>query len=361
MSDSETVTNAKSFSVKQGYFVAAESCKGVTMKAFQLRLVLVFLVTLLVIVSCAEVKNPPRHNSLEQLPVIDVHVHIFHGALDPNEDPDIQWGMDDWFGGPKAPASLQAYFEETYGLFRKYNVKAVVSSRPELVEKWRSQDKDNRIIPGLLMLSPTSWGMTPARFETMVRSGEIKVFGELAPYYTGGTICDPGWKPYLEVCEKYDVPVAVHTGGGLPGRKNTWREESRLRFGDPYLIEDVLVEYPNLRINMCHSGAEHDERALALMSLYPQVYCDLAAMVNFGPQSQRLCRAFLIKAKNDGLLDRVMFGSDVFLWPHHLEIGLEYIHSLEVLTEKEKRDILYNNAARGLRLEQPRREHSGTT
>lgn len=310
------------------------------------------IVPLLVVVSCAEVKNQPKHNSLDNLPVIDVHAHIFHGAMDPNEDPDAYWDMDDWFGGPKSPANLQAYFDDTYGLFRKYNVKAVVSSTPELVEKWRAQDEDNRIIPALVMFSPTSWEMTPERFETLVKSGKIKVFGEIAPYYTGGTICDAGWKPYFRVCEKYDVPVAVHTGGGLPGKKNTWREKARLRFGDPYLIEDALVEYPNLRINMCHSGSEYHEQALALMSLYPQVYCDLGALVDFGPQSQRLCRTFLTKAKNDGLLDRVMFGSDVFLWPHHLEVGLKYLDSLEFLAEKEKRDILYNNAARFLRLKQ---------
>ena len=45
-----------------------------------------------------------------------------------------------------------------------------------------------------------------------------------------------------------------------------------------------------------------------------------------------------------------MFGSDQMTWPGMIERGLEAIESAPFLTEDQKRDILYNNAARFLRL-----------
>lgn len=302
--------------------------------------VMTLIVSLMLIIPVAKSGEIPKRQ--DKAPIIDMHVHV-HWS-----EEDWPWGSE--FAGLKSSANAEAYFEEAYGLFRKYNIKAVVSSSLELVEKWKSQDEDNRIIPALLMLTPSQWDMNPERFESLVKSGRIKIFGELGPIYSGGTLSDSEWQPYLKICEQYDIPVAVHTGSGVPAVKNTFTERARQRLGDPYLIEDVIVEYPKLRIYLCHSGQEFHEHALMLMDFYPQVYSDLAALLDFSANMQRLCREFLVKAQQDGVLDRVMFGSDIFMTPKHLEIALEYLDSLEFLTKKEKRDILYNNAARFLRL-----------
>ncbi len=47
---------------------------------------------------------------------------------------------------------------------------------------------------------------------------------------------------------------------------------------------------------------------------------------------------------------RVMYGSDQMIWPELLELTIETIESAEFLTPAQKRDILYNNAARFLQL-----------
>ena len=44
-----------------------------------------------------------------------------------------------------------------------------------------------------------------------------------------------------------------------------------------------------------------------------------------------------------------MFGSDQMTWPGLIEYGIEAIESAPFLTTAQKRDILYNNAARFLR------------
>jgi predicted TIM-barrel fold metal-dependent hydrolase len=45
-----------------------------------------------------------------------------------------------------------------------------------------------------------------------------------------------------------------------------------------------------------------------------------------------------------------MFGSDQMMWPETIGIAIETIETAEFLTNEEKRDIFYNNAARFLRL-----------
>lgn len=47
-----------------------------------------------------------------------------------------------------------------------------------------------------------------------------------------------------------------------------------------------------------------------------------------------------------------MFGSDQMVWPQAIEVAIDSITTAPFLTEEQKRDILYNNAARFLRLSQ---------
>ena len=46
-----------------------------------------------------------------------------------------------------------------------------------------------------------------------------------------------------------------------------------------------------------------------------------------------------------------MFGTDQLVWPKLMETSIEVIDRASFLTPQQKRDILYNNAARFLRLE----------
>ena len=254
-------------------------------------------------------------------------------------------------GGRAASPTPEVNFSKTYEQFRKCNiVKAVVCGRPKWVETWKSKDEDDRIIRGLLMMKPDDWNMDPLHFESLVRKGKVQVFGEILSYLSGTTLSDPEWQPYLRICEKYDIPVAVHTGRGLVGEAHSWAPKARVRVCDPYLLEDVLVNYPKLRIYMCHAGCQWHEDVLVLMDLYPQLHTDVAAILWHSPLYQRYAREFLAKAKEARFLNRVMFSSDKMHWPHAIEISIEYLNSLDFLTEQDKRDILYNNAARFLKL-----------
>jgi predicted TIM-barrel fold metal-dependent hydrolase len=115
------------------------------------------------------------------------------------------------------------------------------------------------------------------------------------------------------------------------------------------LLEDVVVRHPRLRLYFENAGYPYTDEAVALMSQYPQVHADLSTITWLLPKS-----AFdrhlggLVEA---GLGKQLMFGSDQMEWPETIGLGIERIESAAYLTAEQKRDILYNNAARFLRLD----------
>ncbi len=67
---------------------------------------------------------------------------------------------------------------------------------------------------------------------------------------------------------------------------------------------------------------------------------------------RREFHAYLRRLVEAGFEKRIMFGSDQMVWPETIGMAVEGIESAEFLTEEQKRDILYNNAARFFRLEE---------
>ncbi len=59
---------------------------------------------------------------------------------------------------------------------------------------------------------------------------------------------------------------------------------------------------------------------------------------------------FLQGIVDAGYGDRVLFGSDQMIWPGIIEPAIQSIEEAQFLDARQKRDILYNNAARFLRL-----------
>lgn len=282
-----------------------------------------------------------------QTKIIDMHIHSYTESDFGKREP----AVDAY--GKKGSTTAEAHRAETFAFFKKWNiVKAIVSGNPESVKQWAAKDSNQRLIKGILIFSPDDYGMDSVKFEQMVKDKKIEVFGEVGAYYRGTTLSDSIWQPYLRICEMYDIPVAVHTGGGEPGGTHSWSPKARLRLGDPYLIEDVLVRYPKLRIYLMHNGGEEwHEHALRLLAYYPNLYTDIAVMLWVEPNTQRTVTEFLKNVKHAGYLKRVMFGSDQMLWPYAIEKSIKFLNSLSFLSKQDKEDIFYNNAAKFLKLQ----------
>ncbi len=113
-------------------------------------------------------------------------------------------------------------------------------------------------------------------------------------------------------------------------------------------IEEALIRHPRLRVSLMHAGWPMLDDLLATMWTHPQLYVDVGAIgfalpaAGFPFYLQRIVEA--------GFGKRVMFGSDQMVWPE-MHRGRHRPHRAGgFLTADQKRDILYNNAARFLKL-----------
>ena len=110
--------------------------------------------------------------------------------------------------------------------------------------------------------------------------------------------------PLYEAIEELGVPALFHTGqtgigAGLPGGGGI-----RLKYSNPMLIDDVAVDFPELRIILAHQSFPWQDEALAVATHKPSVYIDRSGWSPkyFPPQ--------LVQYANTLLKDRVLFGSD---------------------------------------------------
>ncbi len=110
--------------------------------------------------------------------------------------------------------------------------------------------------------------------------------------------------PLYEVIEELGVPALFHTGqtgigAGVPGGGGI-----RLKYSDPMFVDDVAVDFPELRIVLAHPSFPWQDAALAVATHKPYVYIDLSGW------SPKYFPANLVRYANSLLKDKVLFGSD---------------------------------------------------
>lgn len=74
------------------------------------------------------------------------------------------------------------------------------------------------------------------------------------------------------MAEKHGIPVMVHTGTSIfPGARN--------RYGDPLFLDDVAVDFPNLKILMAHGGRPiWMQTAFFLLRRHRNMYLDISGI-----------------------------------------------------------------------------------
>lgn len=241
----------------------------------------------------------------------------------------------------------QTLMEETLAVLKRRNIIGVVGGPGDLVRKWKEAAPDHVIASRSFSLGGEG-DVTPADLAADHASGGFDVLGEVTNQYRGYAPNAPEFAPYWAMAEERDLPVGIHIGGMPPGSAY-WGQGARIALGDPLLLEDVLIRHPKLRVYIMHAGMPMFDRTIALMQQYPQVYAGTgvlqAVMTRAGYE------AFLKKMVDAGLEKRLMYGTDQMIWPEMIERSLQLVEESKVLTPTQKRNILYNNAARFFRLE----------
>jgi len=298
-------------------------------------------------------------------PVIDIHVHTFGGG--PGQTPMCPWppqflasdpktkeGTSGWSDQNcvlplKTAATPDEYMKQVLAEWERLNVTAVVMGDEASVKKWKAA-APNRIIMGTSFTnSPTAGSFTPVeQLRTAFTTGGFTVMGEVGLQYQGISPSDTSVDRYFALAEQLDIPVGVHMGTGGSGRANISSPKFRGSMGNPLLFEDVLARHPKLRLWIMHAGYPMIDNLLTLLQANSHVYVDVAGLIWSYPRKE--VDNYIQRIVEGGFEDRVMFGTDQLVWPGLMEASIEVIDRANFLTPQQKRDILYNNAARFLRL-----------
>lgn len=283
-----------------------------------------------------------KQANAQRLPIIDVHLHAhtadrFGTAGIPNPVT----------GKPSTAVTDEAILLATLGEMKRYNiVKAVAGSSMESGERWRAAAPDlfikgAQIDHGIPM-------PTIQQLRAEYKAGRLGAMGEIGAQYLGLSPADRSLEPYFALAEELDIPVGVHMGISAPNTPYECCPKFRVTLGNPALLEEVLIRHPKLRLYIMHAGYPYLQETIAIMSVYPQVYADIAVINWIIPRQE--FHEYLKALMRAGMGKRLMFGSDQMIWYEAIGMAIEGTESASFLTAQQKRDIFYNNAARFLRL-----------
>jgi uncharacterized protein len=280
----------------------------------------------------------------EQPPIIDMHLHA---DLPPDDIPAGAPALcrpEPCRGDGAATSSHADTLEKTLEAMKRHNiVKALLSGRDlDTVQTWVDAAPE-RFIASPFILDPGRHDL--ARLRQGYEAGRLGGMGEIATQLIGLAPNDPALEPYFALAEEFDVPVLVHTAGIGP-----YLPAFRSGAGSPLLLEDVLMRHPKLRLYVENAGFPYRDEMIAMMYQYPQLHADVSTMTWVIPRTAFY--DYLEALVRAGLGKRLMFGSDQMRWPGKIGEGIDAIQQAPFLTEEQKRDILHNNAARFLRLEE---------
>jgi predicted TIM-barrel fold metal-dependent hydrolase len=298
-----------------------------------------------------------------QAPIIDMHLHALEvngpvdggcvpldsfPAWDAKLSPNYVFSDFRCANHIKSPGSSDELMNMTLAALNRFNITAMTSGPPETVDRWKKAG-GARILPATDFDAKRS-SPSPAELREWIKSGRIVALAEIGSQYEGVPVTSPLLEPYFALAEEVDVPVGIHMGPGPPGAPYLGEDmkEYRARLSSLLQLEEVLVRHPKLRIWAMHAGWPLGDDAIATLYAHPQLYVDIGVIDFFLPRAEFY--SYLRRLIDAGFENRIMFGSDQMIFPQAISVAIESIQSAPFLTEEQKRDILYNNAARFLRL-----------
>jgi len=274
---------------------------------------------------------------IDTLVAIDVHVHLEHtGALTAADEQ-----AQRYFGSSAAARDWNTLAE--YYRSRKigcvvFPVDEKLTGRPpvpnERAAEFAAEHSDIAIAFASIDPARGPEGVREAR--ELVRAGGIRGL-KLHPPLQQFAPNDRVAYPLYEVFAEARLPVLFHTGHsgigtGMPGGGGI-----RLKYGNPMLVDDVAVDFPEMPIILAHPSFPWQDEAISVCLHKPEVYIDLSGW------SPKYFPANLIQYANTLLKHKVLFGSDYpLLTPDRWLADFEKIG----IRDEVRPLILKDNAAR---------------
>ena len=282
--------------------------------------------------------------------IIDVHVHGYSTAEGWHDLPMqvVAPHVPDDYAERRPPPTPAAHRDAILKAMARNRIAVGLMSPgqfgdPGVANAWRTAISDGRILFGAThrrVLAPDARAAVAAE----VGDGRIRFFGEWGLLYDGLEPDDPRLADAWALAERLDVPVGIHTGTAAPRSANRGEPGFRNRFGNPALLEDVLIRHPALRVWLMHAGYPYLEDTIALLHQYPEVHADISPLNWLLPEAE--FRRYVSALVTAGFVDRLLFGSDAMRWPEAIDVAVERTARLPFLDRAQKQAVFYDNAAR---------------
>jgi uncharacterized protein len=246
---------------------------------------------------------------LDAIVAIDVHTHAEVGRT--GEDglrPEWREAAATYFkgGGKPTPEDVAAYYRERNMAAVIFTVDAeTVTGRPavrnEEIAEAAAANPD--VLIPFASVDPNKGKRGVEEAKRLIRDHGMRGF-KFHPNIQAFFPNDRAVYPFYEAIEEAGLPALFHTGhsgigSGLPGGGGI-----RLKYSNPMYVDDVAVDFPDLKIVLAHPSFPWQDEAISVALHKQQVYIDLSGWSPkyFPPQ--------LVRYANTQLRDRVLFGSD---------------------------------------------------
>ena len=240
----------------------------------------------------------------DDLIAIDVHVHLEHDA----GSTDADTAARKYFGPSVAAtgaAALSEYYRSRKMACVVFTVDERLTGRPHVTNdailEFAAANADIAI--PFISVDPTRGASAVAEARRLIATGAVrglKLHPPLQQFFAN----DPIAYPLYEVFAEAKLPVLFHTGHSGIGTGMRAGGGVRLKYGNPMLIDDVAVDFPDMPIILAHPSFPWQDEAISVCLHKPQVYIDLSGW------SPKYFSPTLIQYANSLLKHKVLFGSD---------------------------------------------------
>ncbi|MFM6852620.1 MAG: amidohydrolase family protein [Sphingopyxis sp.] len=248
---------------------------------------------------------------LASITAIDVHVHAEISCHDP-EDPVMGAFFDAasaYFKSsrerPKMPEIIDIYRAQkiAFCMFTVDCESGVGARRVSNYEVAEMAARNSDICMAFASIDPHKGRMGAREARDLIENYGVRGF-KFHNIMQNVSPADRVGYPIYEVIAEYGLPAIFHTGHSGMGTGMRGGGGMRLKWGQPILVDDVAVDFPDMKIILAHPSWPWVDESLSMALHKDNVFIDLSGWSPkyFAPQ--------IIQYANTQLRKKMLFGSD---------------------------------------------------
>ncbi len=255
--------------------------------------------------------------NIDDLVAIDIHTHAEEPCDTCRTDGynEFQAGMAAYFKNPAGVEGMLPTVQQTAEYYRERKIGAVIfpvdAERETGFRRYSNEEvaeicaeNDDILIP-FASIDPWKGKVGVREVRRMVRDFGVRGF-KFHPTFQGFFPNDRMAYDMYQAIEDEGAIALFHTGQTGVGSGMRGGMGMRLKYSNPMHLDDVAVDFPDLKIILAHPSFPWQEEALSVATHKPNVYIDLSGW------SPKYFPEILVRYANTLLKKKMLFGSD---WP----------------------------------------------